>query len=875
MVATISLACPAGAGPGTIVQAQHNGVSFQVTVPPGVAPGMVFQVANPGVPPPPPPPAVQAPAGNMISIECPAGAGPGAIVQAEHNGVSFQVQIPLGISPGMVFPVAAPGPGSATEPQPQPQPQPIGESAMPSPLPGSVPGTAQAAQPSGAAAPTPPRPSDPGSSSKAGLVPVPATIDIPAKGGGGDEEEEEDHIGPAPGVSTDCCIRPSDIRIRFAADLKAAEEEGVEPACCVRKAHYEGFVIFGATILTSIMIIIQYYFVRRIQLTEGIPFPMFLEGTCMCDGKLCDDVQFTLNFTDEEDDTTLLVDDDAVQYWEAWNRTNQYILAAKRGGSLEPFEETGYCVQDDTNAQLSSKPDSDQLLCRGNLRGVMMVLLPVGDNEGRKSLDDNACWVRSRSGNPYGKVHDSDKDYLSDSDSQIIQSDACTNHSTNGCCYNKCDDTCDCNQSTSCQRSTNCGVNIKRQARQSVPRGGFHSGNTDLIGITIGAAIWFFLPVLASIIAWQDFINHFAPEGHKQTRYAAKERVFKQKFQRPSRLCFLMLGCHNGQTQDSQRQLSARGENWSDHVAGFAAEFFYYYLAMMPNNVFVSGFLQPGQSVAGYNETVLGKAVENAEYKGSGVWLPAMVHFDILLFVMFGCGCALIFCIIPMTIAGVCFGEVVKHSSGEANAKSGATLKKCALLLIPLLYVVAMIVLLVINVISLIDSISWDISINFFSIQFDFSNWTFEVPEVNWLGAFTAFVAALGRISILFTRFVNGLHTVFACSLCSCRACSLFSCRILRCKFMRTKVKAIKVKVTPSANTAAQHLRAGGTDEISVAEVMQEKIDEKVDEAKEKTKEKIEEKLELDEKVDELKERAEDELERIRDATFGGGKLQP
>ena len=70
-----------------------------------------------------------------------------------------------------------------------------------------------------------------------------------------------------------------------------------------------------------------------------------------------------------------------------------------------------------------------------------------------------------------------------------------------------------------------------------------------------------------------------------------------------------------------------------------------------------------------------------------------------------------------------------------------------------------------------------------------------------------------------------------------------------------------------------KHLRGGGTDEISVAELLQEKVDEQADKAKENAKEKIEEKLELDGKLNELAERAEDELERIRDATLGTRKL--
>ena len=51
----MTVACPANAAPGTLVQIQHptGGGAFQVAVPAGVAPGQAFQVQLPAMPAPP------------------------------------------------------------------------------------------------------------------------------------------------------------------------------------------------------------------------------------------------------------------------------------------------------------------------------------------------------------------------------------------------------------------------------------------------------------------------------------------------------------------------------------------------------------------------------------------------------------------------------------------------------------------------------------------------------------------------------------------------------------------------------------------------------------------------------------------------------
>ena len=49
--------------------------------------------------------------------------------------------------------------------------------------------------------------------------------------------------------------------------------------------------------MATVTLIHQYATIQRIQLTQGEPFPMFLRGTCICEGTLCDHVLFTFNTT--------------------------------------------------------------------------------------------------------------------------------------------------------------------------------------------------------------------------------------------------------------------------------------------------------------------------------------------------------------------------------------------------------------------------------------------------------------------------------------------------------------------------------------------------------------------------------------------------
>jgi hypothetical protein len=46
--------------------------------------------------------------------------------------------------------------------------------------------------------------------------------------------------------------------------------------------------------------LITWVFAKRMSFTYGQPFPIYLEGGCLCNGQLCDDVMFTFNMSQDD-----------------------------------------------------------------------------------------------------------------------------------------------------------------------------------------------------------------------------------------------------------------------------------------------------------------------------------------------------------------------------------------------------------------------------------------------------------------------------------------------------------------------------------------------------------------------------------------------
>ena len=108
--AQVQVQIPPGLAPGQVFQVNANGQLISVTVPAGCPPGTVLSVA---VPPPPavslqPQPAVMPPAApqSVVEVPIPAGLTMGSVFQVQVNGMTIPVTVPEGCPPGTRLNVA-------------------------------------------------------------------------------------------------------------------------------------------------------------------------------------------------------------------------------------------------------------------------------------------------------------------------------------------------------------------------------------------------------------------------------------------------------------------------------------------------------------------------------------------------------------------------------------------------------------------------------------------------------------------------------------------------------------------------------------------------------------------------------------------------
>ena len=108
--AQVQVQIPPGLAPGQVFQVNANGQLISVTVPAGCPPGTVLSVA---VPPPPavslqPQPAIMPPAApqSVVEVPIPAGLTMGSVFQVQVNGMTIPVTVPQGCPPGTRLNVA-------------------------------------------------------------------------------------------------------------------------------------------------------------------------------------------------------------------------------------------------------------------------------------------------------------------------------------------------------------------------------------------------------------------------------------------------------------------------------------------------------------------------------------------------------------------------------------------------------------------------------------------------------------------------------------------------------------------------------------------------------------------------------------------------
>ena len=96
-------------------------------------------------------------------------------------------------------------------------------------------------------------------------------------------------------MSKKCC-KLKDLKQHY-NDQMAKEGDSRFGQMLFRFEYFSGSFAFLSAVVTTLAILHQYIFIQRMTLTEAIPYPMWLEGTCTCNGTLCPGVVFTMNFT--------------------------------------------------------------------------------------------------------------------------------------------------------------------------------------------------------------------------------------------------------------------------------------------------------------------------------------------------------------------------------------------------------------------------------------------------------------------------------------------------------------------------------------------------------------------------------------------------
>ncbi len=198
----------------------------------------------------------------QIQVTVPANGRPGTVLQvAAPGGAVIQATVPAGAAPGSSFVVQADVPGS--------------------PLNGNSNSNSNSNTPS----PALPKPTP---ADAAAAAPKPETQPQP-------QQQRAPASTATPNPSTGCCLSRADCR--RAARLKLDEAPGKVSRCLVYNELVSTVLAVAGMLFATVVLTWQFWILQRLHITPAYPIPMFIEGTCMCNGTLCPNVAFTMNLT--------------------------------------------------------------------------------------------------------------------------------------------------------------------------------------------------------------------------------------------------------------------------------------------------------------------------------------------------------------------------------------------------------------------------------------------------------------------------------------------------------------------------------------------------------------------------------------------------
>ena len=166
-------------------------------------------------------------------------------------------------------------------------------------------------------------------------------------------------------------IGRKDVERRYKHDLQFAN--GPVSRLVIQYEFVNSCITIAMLFVSQFTLFIQYAMTQRVQMTLGVPYPMFLEHTCTCNGTLCPHVIFTFNtseWTTKRTGNGHQVDYNFPTFQDAWRLTNiaaqQRMLNTSKDGNLTVAEGEATALQLHTGSVCLRPGSHDPTLCREN-----------------------------------------------------------------------------------------------------------------------------------------------------------------------------------------------------------------------------------------------------------------------------------------------------------------------------------------------------------------------------------------------------------------------------------------------------------------------------------------------------------------------------